>query len=103
MNLIRYVLDANDQPTPEPDLLTWAAWMGIDNHQTLVREQVGRVRVSTIFLGLDHNWLSDDGHPLLFETFVHGGKLDGECERYSTKEQAIAGHARMVQRVGASA
>ncbi len=55
MNLTRYILDANDLPTPEPDLLVWAQWMGIDNHKTLAREQVGRVRVSTIFLGLDHN------------------------------------------------
>ncbi len=55
------------------------------------------VTVSTVFLGLNHNW--GDGEPLLYETMVFGGKLHNEMERYSTVEQAREGHERMVQRV----
>jgi len=59
---------------------------------------VGEVRISTVFLGLDHSY-SDDGPPLVFETLVFGGLLDGDMERYSTWGEAEAGHARMVTAV----
>lgn len=56
------------------------------------------VRVSTVFLVLDHGH-EEGGRPLLFETLVFGGKLEGEMERYSTYEEAEKGHVRMVKRV----
>ncbi len=98
MNLERYILDADGQPIPEPDLLTWAQWMGTGDHQVLAREQVGRFRVSTVFLGLDHNWIGGD--LVLWETRVFGGKLDGETDRYTSKAEALKGHKCMVERVG---
>lgn len=55
------------------------------------------VTVSTVFLGLNHNW--GHGEPLLYETMVFGGKFNDETERYTTVEQAIEGHRMMVQRV----
>jgi hypothetical protein len=54
------------------------------------------VTVSTVWLGLDHNWWPDRA-PLIFETMIFGGKLDLECWRYSTEEQALAGHADAVK------
>lgn len=56
--------------------------------------------VSTVYLGLDHRF-GNDGPPLIFETMAfpsHGewGELD--CERYSTEEEAVAGHQRMVEK-----
>lgn len=54
-------------------------------------------RVSTVWLGLDHGW--DDGPPLIFETLVFDGPLEGEMERYSTEEQARTGHDFMVMRL----
>jgi hypothetical protein len=55
---------------------------------------VGEVWVSTVFLALNHNF-HGDGPPLIFETMVFGGELDGECRRWATEEQAIAGHREM--------
>lgn len=55
----------------------------------------GAIRVSTVFLGLDHNHFGS-GPPLLFETLVQGGPNDGDMMRYSTWDEAIAGHARML-------
>lgn len=49
------------------------------------------------FLGIDHNW--GVGPPLLFETMVFGGWLDGEQERCSTWDEAEAQHKTMVLRV----
>lgn len=50
------------------------------------------VEVSTVWLGLDHNWWPD--RPMkIFETMIFGGDLDLEQWRYSTEEEALAGHA----------
>ena len=58
----------------------------------------GGVEVSTVWLGLNHNW-DPDGLPLIFETMVFGGKKDGEQWRYSTEALAIEGHAAVVRLV----
>jgi hypothetical protein len=55
----------------------------------------GDVRISTVWLGLDHGW--GGGPPLIFETMVFGGPMSGEMDRYSTEAQAVEGHARMVE------
>ncbi|MDX1247536.1 hypothetical protein GHK05_20720 [Sinorhizobium meliloti] len=56
-------------------------------------------QVSTVFLGLDHQF--GRGPPLLFETmaFRKGGGDCEQCERYSTWDDAEAGHAAMVRRL----
>ena len=59
---------------------------------------VGPMHVSTVFLVLDHNQsLDPDAPPLVFETMIFdadGG--DVYQERYSTWNEAEAGHARAV-------
>lgn len=76
----------------------WAEWMGgtrnagRDWRRVAVHDLNG-IRVSTVFLGLDHQW--GDGPPILFETMVF---IDGEgghdyfCDRYATWDEAIMGH-----------
>lgn len=62
----------------------------------------GRVYISTVWLGLDHDFSAPidkpNPHPLIFETMIffrdHGGN---EQWRYSTKEEALAGHERAVR------
>lgn len=55
-------------PVPCEDLLTWANWLEHDKNRFVAQEHVGEFWVSTVFMGLDHNW--GDGPPLLFETMV---------------------------------
>ena len=52
--------------------------------------------VSTVWMGLDHNFGA--GRPLIFETMVFSDGLTGDvdCDRYSTEAEAMAGHAVMV-------
>lgn len=45
--------------------------------------------VSTVMLPFDHGY---DGTPLLFETMIFGGEHGGYQRRYSTREEAVAGH-----------
>jgi hypothetical protein len=93
-----YILDRH---TPVPvDLLTWGKWFETAERH-LVRDVFDGVEVSTVFLGLDHNY-SRKGPPLLFETMVFGGELDQEMLRYPTWQTALAGHREMVERVRAT-
>lgn len=57
-------------------------------------------RVSTVWLGVDHDFLSR-GYPIIFETMVfsNGNWSDEMMERYATEEQAREGHARMLNAV----
>lgn len=81
-------------PVQEPDLLTWAIWYEDFDGRRVANIEIGDVRISTVFLGLDHQW--GGGPPLLFETMIFGGEHDDYQERYSTLEEAMAGHARAV-------
>jgi hypothetical protein len=56
--------------------------------------EIGEQKVSTVWLGLDHQFLG--GPPLIFETMIFGGPHDRECTRYCTEADAIAGHAATV-------
>jgi hypothetical protein len=63
------------------------------------------VEVSTVWLGFNHNWMPD-GPIKIFETMIFGGDLDLEQWRYSTEEEALAGHAetcKLVQVICAAA
>jgi len=89
-----WILDGHD--IVETDLMTWAMWFETADRR-VANDHVGDKRVSTVFLGIDHNF-GDEGPPLLFETMVFGEGSFSEqaCDRYSTWEEAVEGHARMV-------
>ncbi len=56
-----------------------------------------RFEVSTVWLGVDHRF-GDPGRPLIFETMVfsEGNWSSLDCARYSSEEEALAGHVRML-------
>ena len=74
----------------------WGAWFEKAD-RTVAKTGVGEAQVSTVFLGLNHSF--GEGPPVLWETLVFGGPLDGEMDRYTSREDAEAGHAAMVERV----
>lgn len=75
-----YILDGRE--IKKVDLMTWARWLETNRDDKIVKqEDVGNFWVSTVFLGLDHNW--GDGPPILFETMVFKRDADGKvgfCE-----------------------
>jgi hypothetical protein len=72
----------------------WIAGFSNDRHVDLT--DLGPLgRVSTVFLGLNHNY--GDGPPILFETMVFGGPMDEYMDRYYTEDEAAQGHAFVVQ------
>jgi hypothetical protein len=98
----------NDAGQPQPvDLETWAAWYTPDkmDQRIIARDRdeapnAEDVLVSTVFLALDHSF--GEGPPVLWETLVFGGPLDGEMDRYTSRAAALAGHQAMCQRVAAA-
>ena len=92
----KYILDENGNPQEEKDSMKWACWFATGN-RIIARNEINRRRISTVFLGLNHNF--GEGKPLLFETMIFDGKHDEYQERYSTKEEALAGHAKAVELV----
>lgn len=96
--LNRYILNKKGRPVVEPNLLEWAAWMET-GARIVAQDHVGKLRVSTIFLGLDHNF-SMIGAPILWETAVLGRRKVLELARCGgSREQAEAQHAAMVAKV----
>ncbi len=55
-------------------------------------------RISTVFLGINHNHDFKSAIPLIFETMVFDeNHSDIYCERYSSWEEAEEGHQKAVQ------
>ena len=52
--------------------------------------------ISSIFLGIDHNY-TGIGDPILFETMIFGGEHDQEQARHTSAANAIASQNRAVE------
>ena len=95
-----WILDAEHNLVPTDDVLVWGTFFEDMGKRRVAQDIIEQpesdpVRVSTVFLGLDHNWL-DNGPPILFESMVFGGPLDGEMYRYPTWDSAAEGHKLLV-------
>lgn len=101
--LYRCERDADGTMTAVPmdDVLAWGKWFEATmwNHERRVAEDtVGGWRISTVFLGMDHSHMMK-GQPVLWETMVFPGQSPNEqhCERYTSYNDAVAGHDRIVK------
>jgi hypothetical protein len=83
------------------DIFVWAAWFEKADkfeERRVAFSTIGTVKVSTVFLGLDHGFGMTE-EPVLWETMVFGGYYDQTCERYTSKAAAQEGHERICQLV----
>jgi hypothetical protein len=92
-----YVLNAAGEPEQTDDVTTWGLWFENVRNRIVAQDRDERpgapdVMVSTVFLGLDHNF-GGGGPPVLWETMILGGPLDGYQRRYSSRAAALEGHA----------
>lgn len=92
-----YVLDGR-RVVPTDDIHEWGRMFDSEDRR-VAHDQVGDAEVSTVFLGIDHDFFG--GPPLLFETMVFGGEHDQFTERYSTWDEAETGHRAIVDRLEA--
>ena len=91
---MHYILE--DGRPVEAELLVWAKWFE-EGERTVAKDEIGKVLVSTVFLGLDHSFGS--GPPVLWETMIFGGEHSDYQERYTSGDAAIEGHRRAVELV----
>jgi hypothetical protein len=90
-----YILEGK-VPVKVDDFMTWAVRYQQQEEWEKSRvgsTMIGNVHVSTVFLGIDHNYRRI-GPPILFETMIFGGEHSGYCERYTTWDEAEEGHHR---------
>ncbi len=88
-NSLYYDIDGN----PMPDVIDWGEYRETVEWRLAHEHLPTGHWVSTVYIGMDHSF--GDGPPLIFETMVFGG--DDEIQvRYSTKEEALAGHREVV-------
>jgi hypothetical protein len=79
--------------------MVWSAEFEKLDNRVVAKTVVGGTLVSTVFMGIDHNF-REEGPPVLFETMVFGD--DETCDidlgqwRYCTWEEAEAGHRAVV-------
>lgn len=92
--VLKYVLDESGNPVPCDDLMAWAQWFEASGRR-VARDVIGESEVSTVFLGMNHNY--GEGPPLLFETMIFGGPQDSFQRRYSTRKEAMIGHRTIVE------
>ena len=91
------MLDANHNIVEVLDVIEWATWFESADRRVM-KETIGDIELSTVFLGLNHNY-SGEGKPLWFETLIFGGEFDGEMWRYSTYNEAVDGHREIAERL----
>ncbi len=80
------------------DVLEWGKWFQKADRTVKKTNLLDGKRVSTVFLGLDHNF--GQGDPLLFETMVFppDSLSELDMDRYSTWDEAEKGHDKMVKK-----
>lgn len=91
-----YTLGPDGTPVPAPSTLAWAQTM--EGDWRVAETTIHGYRVSTVFLGIDHNF-GYGGPPVLWETMVFPDDESYEdlyCERYTSVDDARAGHQRIV-------
>ena len=91
-----YVLDENHIPRKAKSFLEWAEFFEQTELRRVAKTETSRGEVSTVFLGIDHNF-GFKGPPILFETMVFGGPYNEYMERYCTWAEAEEGHAHVVK------
>ena len=82
------------------DIMEWSKDLEKKEYKIVKQEILPNGKwVSTVWLGLDHSYRN--GPPLIFETMVfpkEGDYGDLDMDRYSTEEEAIKGHKKMVKK-----
>ena len=89
----RLKADHSVEPVDFEEFMLLPSQLGTPVGQTVV----GEAHISTVFLGMDHNFLGPT--PKIFETMILGGRYDEWQWRYATWDEAVAGHEYAVRLV----
>ena len=100
-----YILDDKGNVKKESDPIKWAAFLEPFEKRQVALSHIDKIRVSTVFLTMDHNF-SGTGEPILWETMAffgdngdNGDDDDDYTRRYTSKEDALIGHSEVVKQI----
>ncbi len=93
-----------DHTVRECTLEEWSSQhedMRLNHTITLCFTELNNKAISTVWIGIDLNFLGNK--PLLFETMVFQGGTGGDIytDRYSTWDEALVGHQKAIEWVKA--
>src|SRR5262249_44754509 len=91
---VYFVLDDRGVPVPERDFAAWTRWFEQADRSVARTVVAADITVLSTFSGVDE---ATRVTPLLFQTRVFGGVLDGEELRHSTRSEAVAAHDALVE------
>lgn len=100
-------MDPDGTPRVCDDPKEWSAFFGDPKRRQIAVDELPGLKVSTVFLGIDHGFGPNDSEPqlILFETMWFADanyNLDIDLlevqERYCTIDEARTGHARWLLR-----
>lgn len=97
-----YILNDDHNLVPS-DYQAWIKWFSTSDDRHVEQSDISPgVWVSTVFLGIDHQY-SPEGPPLVFETMIFGGEFD-QCQvRSSSWEEARSEHFKACRIAGIKA
>lgn len=93
-----YLLDDQGNPVPTDDMDAWGEFMRDATQRTVGKTKIGKTEVSTVFLGMDHNF-TGSGDPVLWETCIFHENESEVVGRYESAVEAELGHAQWCERM----
>lgn len=87
-------------PVPVGSFMEWSLWI-MSASTTVMINELRDCIISTRFVGIDLNSGSCnfESQPMVFETLVMGGVMDGKKNLYPTWDEAIQGHLKICTQV----
>jgi hypothetical protein len=95
--LCRYYKLEGHTPVVAESFIDWCLWMVSADTRVMVNE-IREVMVSTRFIGINLD-PQQSGEPMIFETLVMGGVLNGKRNHWSTWDMAVQGHLKICAQV----
>jgi hypothetical protein len=96
------VSDLYDREGNPISIEQWRLLFEDKRYQILKQTQIGTLQVSTIWLGVDHNWDTYmhnlDQRPLIFETMIFGSEEEKQW-RYASEQEALAHHDELCEQI----
>ena len=83
-------------PAAVESFMEWSLWIMSASTTVMINELNDSI-ISTRFVGIDLNpgSCNSESKPMVFETLVMGGALDGKRNFYPTWDEAIKGHLKI--------
>ncbi len=87
-------------PVPVRSFMEWSLWI-MSASTTVMLNELQESIISTKFVGLDLSpgKCNADSQPMLFETLVISGPMDGKRKFYATWDEAIQGHLKICTQI----